>query len=676
LAISSYAVFFLAAFAVVAAVRSWRIPGARESAGAQQGANLVTASLDHSHVAAKILEDEVKRRWKDEAKARKIEGRDLIIVGWKGDDQLHGNAQYVDSAISGQTSHVDRMVDQFLGQSPHRLILAGEPGSGKTTLAILMMLELLQRRSDHSPVPVMLSLSSWDLQGGLRQWVTHRIVSEYKPENVEEAEWHAAVEHLIRNDLIIPVLDGLDELAPRLRGPALAAINTILPTQPIILACRRKEYEEIARTSGPLTSAAASIALTVSPSEVIRYLRDHPGAVGFKSWEPILNEISSSGTSPVRESLSSPLIVSLLPVVYGPAGSDPSELLDGQRFYSREAIENRLYEGLLHSYDVYYHINVGRRNRWNPTRARKWLTELARHLSRSEIYDIVYWQLPHAVTRNQRLLVALCASLLGGLSAAVIPNLIIGIAAGTLAGMFLGIPLSFIRRRADRPKTRLPVSTGKRGSIFIRANGPLHTVVFCGLAGVLVGLTVHYILQAYFKASPIYPYSGFLTCLCAVIAGTPIGIPGWQPMIVIAQQGSGGSISEQLKADRANNLLFAVSSIITLAIAIMLLGWTWGGFALGTLFGFLAIFIVDKLSMAWWSYHLAMAMLAAGGTFPRRLGKFLDDSYNYGLLRRVGGVYQLRHAGFQDYLAEMPRSPEATLIENSGPRGSAKELHS
>lgn len=71
----------------------------------------------------------------------------------------------------------------------------------------------------------------------------------------------------------------------------------------------------------------------------------------------------------------------------------------------------------------------------------------------------------------------------------------------------------------------------------------------------------------------------------------------------------------------------------------------------GFLVGGSASFIIDGLSMAWWSYSMARIVLAASGTFPWRVIRFLEDSYDYGVLRRVGGVYQFRHAGLQDYLS-------------------------
>jgi MFS family permease len=652
----AYLLIFLTLASLAGAALRWPFPLARESSGAEQGSSLATLSPEQDYVtAAGLLADTVQIRWKEEAKARRIEAEDLMVVGWQADDELYGHAQRLDG-VSGRMNHVGAMVDQFLDLSPRRLLLVGEPGSGKTALAILMMLQLLERRDEHAAVPVMLSLSSWDMQGSLGTWVKQRIVSDYKPEVVDEAAWSGAVDRLLGQNLIIPVLDGLDELPHSLHGNALKAINTILPTQPLILACRRKEYEEIAQAAGPLRNASVSVANRVNPDAVANYLRTHSGALEPKQWQPLLEKIKKDPESPLAEALSRPLAVSLLPIVYDSPATDPLELLDSGHFGSVTAIQVRLFEGLLDTFDDRFHISRDGGHSWNPRRARRWLTELAHHLAHSEIYDIVYWQLPHAVTQNQRLLVAFVASLVGGLAAATIPSLIVGMAVGAAAGLVAGALSSRLRKRDGAPKTRLPVASGTRGSSLIRGNGPLHTVIFCGLTGVLAGLVIHFIVQTYFKNSSAHSYSIYLTCLGAAIAGTPVGIPGWQPMIVIKERDSTRNPAQQLASERTNNLLFAACSGATLAAAVLFLGWTYGGLVLGFVFGCLASFIIDKLSMSWWSYYLAIIILTARGTFPFRLAKFLDDSYRYGLLRRAGGVYQFSHAGFQDYLAQLPIS--------------------
>jgi hypothetical protein len=54
-------------------------------------------------------------------------------------------------------------------------------------------------------------------------------------------------------------------------------------------------------------------------------------------------------------------------------------------------------------------------------------------------------------------------------------------------------------------------------------------------------------------------------------------------------------------------------------------------------------------------YLCAVAILGIRKHIPGRLMRFLDDAHRVGLLRRVGPVYQFRHAKLQDRLAHTHR---------------------
>jgi hypothetical protein len=606
----------------------------------------VASPPEREFVVAEALAGSVMAHWNDEVKARNLGTRDLLAVRWQGDALLRGHEVSLGGAVSGLMNQVQGMVDKFMALAPQRLILVGPPGSGKTALAIVMMQELLARRHPRSAVPVMLSLSSWDMRGSLRSWISQRIVSEYMPETEDRHQWRFAVDRLIQRDLIIPILDGLDELAVQMRGPALEAINKILPAQPLILTCRREEYSELVCQAGPLNSAAASEALPVTPRAVADYLRTRPGVRNGETWEPVVKMITAEPDSPVGHALSRPLMVSLLATVYEDAKTDPTEILDRARFDSAKSIERHLYAGLLALFKSRMHLSIDGKA-WKPDRAIIWLSNLATHLSRSQIYDIVMWQLAHAVSRTQRVLAAAMAALAGGIIAGTLRPLVLGLAGGISAGLAVGLAVSLARRRKDGPTTRLPVTSGRNGSAFIRGNGPLHTVAFSGFTGLAAALLTNYLLSGLPHRDALYA-----GCIAALLAGTPVGVPGWQPMTVFKELNSSKAPRRQLVEERRNNLGFALATVCALALAVGLAGWTDGGLAVGFLLGSTASFVIDKLSMAWWSYSMARLLLASGGTLPWRLVKFLEDSYEYGVLRRAGGVYQFRHAGLQDYLAE------------------------
>src|SRR4051794_6915273 len=71
------------------------------------------------------------------------------------------------------------------------------------------------------------------------------------------------------------------------------------------------------------------------------------------------------------------------------------------------------------------------------------------------------------------------------------------------------------------------------------------------------------------------------------------------------------------------------------------------------------IFILVVSQSRWYAFHMAGIRLSftrrSRLPIPMNIMPMLDDYYRLGLLRRVGPIYQFRHAELQDHLAP-PRS--------------------
>ena len=186
-----------------------------------------------------------------------------------------------------------------------RLVVLGEPGSGKTMLMVRLVLDLLAARAAGGPVPVLAPVASWDPSGqDLRDWLGARLITDYPalagpPPAGAAGPTRAAA--LLAAGLILPVLDGLDEIPEPVRGAAISRINDALqPGGQVVVTCRTRQYRDAVRPpDGPevtLTGAAAIQLRPLDADAVRRYLRDDaPGPAARARWGPVL---SCSGPRP------------------------------------------------------------------------------------------------------------------------------------------------------------------------------------------------------------------------------------------------------------------------------------------------------------------------------------------------------------------------------------------
>src|SRR5262249_32315226 len=122
------------------------------------------------------------------------------------------------------------------------LLILGAPGSGKTTLLLELAEQLIEQaeRDDEEPIPVVFNLSSWSVRKPpISEWLIRELNERYEvPENLAR-RW-------VEADDILPLLDGLDEVAAESRDHCVQAINLFRRSHglaPIAICSRLQEYE-------------------------------------------------------------------------------------------------------------------------------------------------------------------------------------------------------------------------------------------------------------------------------------------------------------------------------------------------------------------------------------------------------------------------------------------------
>lgn len=132
---------------------------------------------------------------------------------------------------------------------------------------------------------------------------------------------------LVEAGHILPVLDGFDELAAGLHGPALEALNAT--TLPLLLTSRPDEYAGAVAATDVLTGAAGIELIDLTPEDLANYLprTTRRNAEGGTVWDTVLTELREHRATDLAAVLTTPLMVVLARTVYSDTpGQDPAVL--------------------------------------------------------------------------------------------------------------------------------------------------------------------------------------------------------------------------------------------------------------------------------------------------------------------------------------------------------------
>ncbi|SIM79383.1 hypothetical protein SAMN04489832_2088 [Micromonospora cremea] len=606
--------------------------------------------------AVQVLVVEVRNQWDEEARRRQLQEARQMPVRWQVVDRPNDRLRF---PPAGQ---LPRLIDEFVGQ-PRPLVVIGEPGSGKTGLCVILTLDLLREASGRLPVP--LQIASWDPDENLDDWLVRRLLEDY-PFLGNEARFGAtACREIVTQRLVLPILDGLDEMPAELRPVALRALDDDWSAdRPFVLTCRTEEFQA-ANAQNLLVGVLVVRLRPLEPQAAATFLLDAAADTRLEEWEPVLADLVEHSSDELAQTLTNPLMLALARTVYEAEEVSPRELLDRRRFPRQRDVEEYLLDRFIPSaFRTRPHRGVPSptrvSRRWDPVVAQRALAFLAAHLQSLGTHDLAWWQLssavPRAVHQAVRVTVGpLSCGLLGWVIFGLFGRPHLGVTFGLLVGFFAVLSLG--RLRARRPRRFVPRLLRRAelapaflvrdlgfGIIGALVGGLIVGLLFSVGYGVLIGLfyglvfgLVRRFTEPTEPKEPASPSNVLRSDRSTVLYGTALG--GAAGALV------GGFLGGVVGAEQYG-LIFQLSPLLEGLL----------GASVGLLLGAAGLGLMVYTTSAWSQLVVARLWLAYRGWIPLRLMAFLQDAHKLGVLRQVGPLYQFRHALLQERLAQ----PEPT----------------
>lgn len=518
-----------------------------------------------------------------------------------------------------------------------RLVILGEPGSGKTvTLLQLARQLIIEARSDaKKPIPVVLALSSWATeQLPFEDWLCKEIHEKYGFQR-------RAADALVKSEQLTYFLDGLDEVAEDYRETCLQAIKEFAEKRRPIdyaVACRKVEFQEL------ITRLNVTGEIVINPltrSQIDEYLKDETfdGLRRLKTQNRIVQDFAEI-----------PFMLNTMAVVT--RKKSERDIISEMDFYATNhsvEVNPAFYEdaALLRDYFLDTYVNLRLRHPDHKkysdvqkTRIHlKWLAgQLVKHDQTDLYIELMQpsWLDTSVFRRYFRwstrvatgLLLGLLGSLFLGLLVGMHNGVMFGLSVGLLSSLLVGFPASQMEN-AIRPIESLQwrkqgLWYGFLGGLAGLIAGDLLGSLFLGLlCGLLGGLYRRATIP--FRTTPNsgIKYSLINCLLIALLLALSVGLP--------------------------YSILFG----LPLGLLVGMLGGVLFGLPVGLLFGL----IFGGAAVI--QHSVLRYFLWREGHIPLwRYDKFLDYMAELVILRKVGGGYRFVHDYLRQYLASAAFVPD------------------
>lgn len=530
-----------------------------------------------------------------------------------------------------------------------QLAILGKPGSGKTVCLLTLLEHLLQTAQDNdaAPLPVVFECSEWDGRE-LSLWMAAQLHRKYSfPEDMAR--------HLVQAHDILPLLDGLDELATEKRGSFVSQFNLFADNRPLVLCCRLEEYRQLRESEGQkLALRNAAILQDITPQR----LKGHLLRTGLEDIWTVLEQSRIEAGQP--QSL---LELAQRPLFLGVMIEVAQDLRQGFGRQPDETWEDFLWRNYLDKW-----LNVpppARGKNYSQQQSLHWLRCLARWMQAEQKVELQIDELQPTMLKGYwrfGLLYGLLVGLTVGLMGWLFATPVLGATVGLAVWLFYGLTIYLFWKRSGkitieplRP-LRLPASWQDVKAFSAKLARWLFSILAFGLLFELVagfvqaGKIVHGPLMAFNLAAALS--AGFLYGLSEglkAVAG---------PLNETAHP------QQRLKdALRSSLLLFPLFVLAALLLFVQVLfSAEQLGIAVGPFFNMQAFYslsflaaIVSFLTLGTnevFQHYLLRLCLRWEGQLPLRLAPWLEAMQQRKVLQRVGGSYHFLHKQLQEYLAK------------------------
>jgi hypothetical protein len=266
----------------------------------------------------------------------------------------------------------EKVADDIVGafeSSKKRMLIVGEPGSGKT-IAAYSLIEYLDNAEGDERLPLLVNLSAWEAQEAFEAFLVDYLCSSVG----YEVHQRAIASAFIGSGGYNLILDGLDEIPLRLRAHFSELLDEYVRGLSgevgVVVTCRTQVYEEmLASHSTGLGLVQAVEILPLSSEQLDSALAEL--AKIDENWELFLSQRHLGASQRARNVLSNPLFLNL--AVAGRL--HPRQLLDCDK---EQDVRNLVLDSFLDR-------TLAEQRHYQPEDARRYLSWIARFLNGDEV---------------------------------------------------------------------------------------------------------------------------------------------------------------------------------------------------------------------------------------------------------------------------------------------------